>query len=127
MNDQDMIIYKYVGVQKFCLTTKQDGIVNCRTEYFSSKISSQKRSSGKQLNMYPFVHTKKLVHYTFYRNFVPFGCSESIGCLYFGNYADGANWTTECLVGYSVTTSRYEISKMSLRLVPPHIITIYDG
>ena len=47
--------------RKFCLTTKQNGIVNCWTGYFSSKISSQKWSScKKKWNMYPFVHTKKI-------------------------------------------------------------------
>ena len=75
--DQDMIIYNYIGVWKILFN--QDSIVNFHTGYFSSKISSQKKSSCKKINMYPFVHTKKIVQYAFYCNFVPFGCSESIG------------------------------------------------
>ena len=47
MNDQDMIIYNYIGFGEFCLTTKLDSIVNYHIGYFSSKISAQKRSSCK--------------------------------------------------------------------------------
>ena len=48
-NDQDMIIYNNISVQKILfLTTKLAGIVNC-TEYFSSEISEQQRSSCKKI------------------------------------------------------------------------------
>ena len=68
VNDQDVIIYNYIGIQKICLTTKLDGIVNCHTGYFSS--------SCKKLNVYPFVHTKNSSNMIFYRNFLPFGCDR---------------------------------------------------
>ena len=50
-------------------------IVNHRTWYFPNNISLQQRSSCKKLNMYPFVHTKKLAQYAFLPIFFPFGCS----------------------------------------------------
>ena len=67
---------------KFSLTTKQDGIVNCCTGYFSSKISSQQRSSCKKIKYVTIcTHKKNLSNAHFYRNFVPFGRSDSGGWL----------------------------------------------
>ena len=59
----------------FCLTTEQEGIINCHTgKFFSREVVANK------LNMYPFVHKKSLSNMDFYRNFGPFGCSDSGGC-----------------------------------------------
>ena len=46
---------------------------------FQVKFLHRREVVAKKLNMYPFVHTKNLSIIHFYRNFVPFGCSESIG------------------------------------------------
>ena len=44
---------------KFCLTTEQDSIVNYRTGYFSTKISSQKGCSCKKIKYVPICTDKK--------------------------------------------------------------------
>ena len=67
---------------KFSLTTKLDTIVNFHIEYLSSKISVQQRSTCKKnLNVFPFVHTKNSSNMHFYRNLCPFGRSDSGGVL----------------------------------------------
>ena len=58
-----MIFYNYVGVQKICLTTKLDGIVSCHTGYFLSKISSQQRSSCKNIKYVPICTHINLIQY----------------------------------------------------------------
>ena len=60
-NDQDMINYNYVGVQKILFTTNLDGIVNCHAGYFLSENSAQQRSSCKKMKYVK----KKLVQYAF--------------------------------------------------------------
>ena len=79
MNDQDMIIYHYIGLQKILFNHQTRWHSHLPYWILSSKISLQKRSSCKKIKYIPICTHKKTCPLYIYRNFVPFGCSESIG------------------------------------------------
>ena len=62
--------------QKFCLTTEQDGKSIGILDTFQVKFLHSREVVATSTH---FVHTKNLFNMQFYRNFVPFGRSDSRG------------------------------------------------
>ena len=80
MNNQDVIIYNYVGVRKI-LVNHQSGqhtqLLYWIRVLFKYNFAQQWSSCKKWI----CTHTKKLVQYAFYRNFCQFGCTDSGGWI----------------------------------------------